>query len=180
MVGLAWPLLAILAGFVGGALAAHQLQMRGLWATHLIVPDPARLWLFSSRPGLTVRVKNSAWSMVKACVLVAASARDNHTACADPTRLRTLERPPLSRTDSTISMMLPCWGGCWLCVRWIEIPSTSSFSPPGARSGHLLEEAEMGLESFHLEGSRPSAAAETMAPVAAACCRRIRSSSRIT
>src|SRR5260370_41985048 len=96
MVGLAWPLLAILAGFVGGALAAHQLQMRGLWATHLIVPDPARLWLFSSRPGLTVRVKNSAWSMVKACVLVAASAWAIRAAWTELLRLSNLEGPALA------------------------------------------------------------------------------------
>ena len=44
VLGLGWPLVAILAGFVVGALAAHQLQVRGLCATVLIVPTPARLW----------------------------------------------------------------------------------------------------------------------------------------
>ncbi len=70
VLGLAWPLAAILAGFAAGALAMHQLQVRGLWATHLIVPDPARLWAFSSGPGLAVRAERTAWSMVKAVVLV--------------------------------------------------------------------------------------------------------------
>ena len=53
--GLGWPLGAILLGFVAGALAAHQVQVRGLWATGLLVPDLSRLWTFSSGPGLADR-----------------------------------------------------------------------------------------------------------------------------
>ena len=50
----------------------HQLQVRGLWATRLIVPDPARLWAFGSGPGLAVQAGRVAWSMVKAAMLVIA------------------------------------------------------------------------------------------------------------
>ena len=89
VLGLAWPLAAILGGFAAGALAMHQLQVRGLWATRLIVPDPARLWAFSSGPGLAVRAERSAWSMVKAVVLVTASA---WTIRAGWTRLPAAER----------------------------------------------------------------------------------------
>jgi flagellar biosynthesis protein FlhB len=72
--GLGWPLAAIMAAFVAGALAAHQLQVRGLWATALIAPSPGRLWVFSSEPGLAVRAERAVWSMFKAAALVGAAA----------------------------------------------------------------------------------------------------------
>src|SRR6516165_3868424 len=53
LLGVAWPLGCILAAFAAGALIAHQLQVRGLWATGLIAPDPARLWARGSGPGLS-------------------------------------------------------------------------------------------------------------------------------
>ena len=78
IVGLGWPLAAILAGFAAGALAAHQLQVRGLWATSLDrVPDLSRLWTFSSGPGLAVRAERAGWSMFKAVVLVVAARLDD-------------------------------------------------------------------------------------------------------
>jgi flagellar biosynthesis protein FlhB len=62
------------AGFAAGALSAHQLQVRGLWATVLIVPTPARLWAYSRGPGLAVRAERTAWSVIKGAVLLAVSA----------------------------------------------------------------------------------------------------------
>ena len=58
--GLAWPLAVILGGFAGGALPAHQLQVRGLWATSQIVPDPSRLWRFSKSPAVSTLLFNRA------------------------------------------------------------------------------------------------------------------------
>ena len=49
---LVWPLGVILAGFAASALAVHQLQVRGLWATALIAPSPRRLW----RSGMRLRL----------------------------------------------------------------------------------------------------------------------------
>ena len=86
IVGLGWPLGPILLGFVAGALAAHQLQVRGLWATGLLVPDLSRLWAISSGPGLAVRAERAGWSMVKAAVVVVASP--GRSARAGPTVLR--------------------------------------------------------------------------------------------
>src|SRR5262249_20557315 len=74
VLGLAAPLGAILAGFAAGGLAAHQLQVRGLWASRLIAPDPARLWSPSRGPGLTIRAGRVAWAAVKAVVLVLVAA----------------------------------------------------------------------------------------------------------
>lgn len=74
IVGLGWPLGAILASFVAGALAAHQLQVRGLCAAGLLAPDLSRLWTISSGPGLAVRVERVGWSMVKAFLVMVAFA----------------------------------------------------------------------------------------------------------
>ena len=63
---LGWPLAAILAGFAAGALAAHQIQVRGLCATALIAPSPRRLWALASGPGLAHRAERMAWSTFKA------------------------------------------------------------------------------------------------------------------
>jgi flagellar biosynthetic protein FlhB len=74
VLGPVWPLAAILCAFAGGALVMHQLQVRGLWATRLIIPDPARLWAPASGPGLAVRAERATWSMIKAIVVALASA----------------------------------------------------------------------------------------------------------
>jgi flagellar biosynthetic protein FlhB len=95
--GVAWPLAAILASFAGGALCAHQLQVRGLWATTLVAPDPARLWVFSAGPGLALRFQHSAWSAIKVAVLVAAWAWTIHAGWTELSRLCVLEGPNLAR-----------------------------------------------------------------------------------
>ncbi len=103
---LAWPLLAILAAFSGGALVAHQLQVRGLWATSLVVPDPARLWAFSTGPGLAVRAQNSAWSTIKAAVLLAAAAWTISAGWGDLLRQSSLEGPNLARAAGAVVLHL--------------------------------------------------------------------------
>jgi flagellar biosynthetic protein FlhB len=99
---LAWPLGAILAGFVIGALAAHQLQVRGLWATRLIVPDLTRLWAFSSGQSVAARTGQSGWSAVKAVVLVVASAWTIRAGWSSLLRLSNLEGPNLARAAGQI------------------------------------------------------------------------------
>jgi flagellar biosynthesis protein FlhB len=106
VLGLAWPLAAILAGFAGGALAMHQVQVRGLWSTRLIAPDLARLWAFSSRAGLAAQTERSVWSMVKAIVLVTASAWTIRTAWYDVLRRGGLEGPVLAREAGQVVLQL--------------------------------------------------------------------------
>jgi len=103
---LAWPLGAILAGFGGGALVAHQVQVRGLWAPRLIAPDMARLWAFSSGSSLAVRTGQSGWSAVKAVVLVVASAWTIHVGWSDLLRLSDLEGPNLAQAAGHIVLRL--------------------------------------------------------------------------
>ena len=71
--GLAWPMAAILGGFALAALAAHEAQVRGLWATSQIIPDPKRLWRFSNGQALSTRLVQSLWSVAKGIILVAGS-----------------------------------------------------------------------------------------------------------
>jgi flagellar biosynthetic protein FlhB len=68
------PLGFVIFGFAAASLAAHQLQVRGLFTGRLIAPDPARLWKPGSGPGLGTRSGNVAWATVKAVVLVIVSA----------------------------------------------------------------------------------------------------------
>jgi flagellar biosynthesis protein FlhB len=71
---LAWPLGTILAAFAAGATSAHQLQVRGLWSSRLIAPDPARLWTPGRGPGLGARAGRAGWAALKAVVFVAGLA----------------------------------------------------------------------------------------------------------
>jgi flagellar biosynthesis protein FlhB len=96
-VGLGWPLAAILCGFAAGALAAHQMQVRGLWAIALIAPSPRRLWVFGREPGLAVRAERGVWSIFKAAVLVVAALWTIRTGWSDVLRLGDLEGPGLAR-----------------------------------------------------------------------------------
>jgi flagellar biosynthetic protein FlhB len=102
VLGLVWPLAAILAGFAAGALAAHQLQVRGLWAPSLLVPDAARLWGFSSGQSAGTRAQRVMWSVAKSAVLVAASAWSIRAGWTDLLRLGGLEGPALARTAGQI------------------------------------------------------------------------------
>ena len=102
VLGLIWPLAAVLSGFAAGALAAHQLQVRGLWTPRLLVPNPARLWAFSSGQSAGTRVERAMWSLVKATALVAALAWAIRTGWNDALRLGGLEAPALVQTAGRV------------------------------------------------------------------------------
>ncbi len=106
VVGLGWPLAAILLGFVAGALVAHQLQVRGLCATGLLVPDLSRLWTFSSGPGLAVRAERAGWSMVKAFVVIVAFAWTIRAGWTEVLKLGALEGPALARGAGQVVLQL--------------------------------------------------------------------------
>ena len=120
--GLGWPLGSILLGFVAGALAAHQLQVRGLWAPALLAPDLSRLWTLSSGPGLAVRAERVGWSMAKAAVLVVASAWTIRAGWTDVLSLGGLEGPAWRKAPARSCSILPgCWRqSCW-CSGWLTM-----------------------------------------------------------
>jgi flagellar biosynthetic protein FlhB len=70
-ISLATPFGLLLASFAAGALAAHQLQVRGLWATGLLAPDPSRLWSPGRGGGLAAGLERTLWAVVKAVLMVA-------------------------------------------------------------------------------------------------------------
>ena len=105
-VGLGWPLAAILLGFVAGALAAHQLQVRGLCAPGLLSPDITRLWTLSSGPRLAVRAELAGWSMVKAFVVIATSAWAVRAGWTEVLSLGALEGPALARAAGQVVLQL--------------------------------------------------------------------------
>jgi flagellar biosynthetic protein FlhB len=87
----------IVAGFAVGAVAAHQAQVRGLWAVPLIAPDPARLWGFGRGWSLAAGLERSAWALLKALVLGGVSVWAVMAGWGELQRLGELEPPALSR-----------------------------------------------------------------------------------
>ena len=73
MLALSAPLGILLAGFAVGAITAHQLQVRGLWAPALLAPDPARLWNVGRNGGFGAGLERIAWAFVKVAVLAGIS-----------------------------------------------------------------------------------------------------------
>jgi flagellar biosynthesis protein FlhB len=104
-----WPVLTVLAAYATGAFAAHQVQVRGLWATQLIVPDPARLWLYSRRHGISLSVERTLWALVKTACVVIASVLAVRAAWGDVLRLGGLEGGALVRAA----------GQVWIRAAWI-------------------------------------------------------------
>jgi flagellar biosynthesis protein FlhB len=102
ILGVAWPLAAILGGFAGGAFAAHQLQVRGLWATSQIVPDASRLWRFSKGPGPSTLLAQSTWSLAKGIILVAVAGCAFGAGWSDFLRQSSLESPALAQAAGQI------------------------------------------------------------------------------
>ncbi len=118
---LLWPLGAILGGFGGAAAAAHQFQVRGLWATSQIVPDPRRLWSFSNGAGLSARFVQSTWSVAKGIIVVAASAWALRAGWSDFLRQSDLEGPRLAQAAGQI-VLRTSWtlGGVMLALGLVD------------------------------------------------------------
>src|SRR5207253_2411193 len=53
----ALPLGTIALGAAAAAIAAHQIQVKGLWVPSLLAPDLTRLCAFGRGPGLAARAK---------------------------------------------------------------------------------------------------------------------------
>jgi len=96
VMAVAVPLGVILTGFAAGAVAAHQLQVRGLWAIGLIAPDPTRLWILGRGGGMTAGFERIGWSVIKAVVLAGVSCWAIRAQWAEIQRLSGLEFPALA------------------------------------------------------------------------------------
>src|SRR4051794_29173737 len=96
VLAMAAPLGVILAGFAVGAIAAHQLQVRGLWAVALLAPDPARLWGLGRGVNLAAGFERLTWALLKALVLAGVSAWAVRAGWGELQRLGELEPAALS------------------------------------------------------------------------------------
>jgi flagellar biosynthetic protein FlhB len=105
-VGLGLPLAAIASAFATGAVIAHQLQVRGLWAPVLITPRLGRLWMRAGDSGLSHRIERFVWSVVKASAVVLAFGWAIRAGWVDVFRLVELEGPALARGTGAIALKL--------------------------------------------------------------------------
>jgi flagellar biosynthetic protein FlhB len=105
---LVWPLGLILLAFAAGALTAHQLQVRGLWAPRLVIPDPKRLWTprSSSAFGLASRAERSVWSTIKAAVIIAATVWTIAACWSELLMLGGMETPNLAHAAGRMVLYL--------------------------------------------------------------------------
>ena len=95
-VGVAGPVLAVVGASAAGAFAAHQAQVRGLWAPGLLAPDPARLWAAGQGGGLVERAGRGLWSVAKAAVVVVVAAWVVSSGWEEFSRLSALDTPELA------------------------------------------------------------------------------------
>jgi len=96
----AWPLAIIVAGAATAAVAAHQVQVGGLWVPSLLAPDPTRLWTFGRGPGLAGRGTRGAWGLVKAVLVVAVAVLSLSTSAPGRQRLGGLEPHALAAASA--------------------------------------------------------------------------------
>jgi flagellar biosynthesis protein FlhB len=96
-VGVAGPVLTVLGAAAVGAFAAHQAQVRGVWAPHLLAPDPTRLWAGGAGEDLGTRAVRGFWSLAKAVLVVAVAAWVVHSARNQLAGLSNLTTPALAR-----------------------------------------------------------------------------------
>lgn len=99
---IAAPLGMILGGFLVGAFAAHQAQVRGLWAPALIAPDASRLGRVGRGGGLSGRFERSVWSVVKVVILTAVAWWGLQSRWGDLHRLSLLDFPSAAQSAAAV------------------------------------------------------------------------------
>jgi flagellar biosynthetic protein FlhB len=76
--GAAWNVLrslgVIVAGVALSLVAAHQLQVGGLWLPGLLAPDPNRLWAGALGTSVLERAERGAWSLAKTMIILSVAA----------------------------------------------------------------------------------------------------------
>ncbi len=145
-----WPLAAILGGFAGAALAAHEFLVRGLWATSRIVPDPKRLWNLAKGPGLSTRFVQFVWSAAKGIVVIAVAAWVFRSGWHDFLRQSGLEGPRLAqaaahivlRTSWTLAGVLLALGLVDYGLRYRRFETMLRTSPEEQREDQRVMEGD--------------------------------------
>lgn len=101
------PLALVIAAYTLAALAAHQAQVRGLWAPALLAPDLARLWTPGRGADLGGRLRRGLWTLFKTSVIVVVAAWLLRADWSNLQRLAALDPPALARAaGSTLQHLL--------------------------------------------------------------------------
>ncbi len=94
---IAWPIGQIVAAFALAAAVAHLAQTRLLWTPGRLAPDVARLWAVGQGGGLGDRLARGAWSLARACLVVAVAAWFVRNEWLTTCQLADAETPVLAR-----------------------------------------------------------------------------------
>lgn len=171
----ALPLAMIVGGFAAGSIAAHQFQVRGLWAPIHIAPDVSRLWNLSGEigAGLGARVERNAWAVIKAGVLIGAGTWTIRAAWIEILRASQLDVPDLARSagaivlhqSTVLAIALGALGGIDYMLRYWRFEAMLRTTQQQQREDQRLVEGDLSLRSRRrqLAGARRADGAEILA-----------------
>ena len=155
VMALALPLGVVSLAFAAGAVAVHQLQVRGLWAVGLIAPDPARLWVFGREGALAAGIERFAWSVIKAVVLVTVSSWAIRAEWAQIQRVSDLEFPALSiaaghaliQPAMALAMVMMVLGLADYGLRYLRYEAMLRTTPQEQREDLRVMEGDVSLRA---------------------------------
>jgi flagellar biosynthetic protein FlhB len=155
VMAVAGPLGVILGGVLAGALAAHQMQVRGLWAPALVAPDPARLWALGREGVLAARLERAAWVVIKAIVLVAASVWAVRAQWAELQHLSELEASALAgaagltvlQPARVLGIIMLGLGLVDFGLRYLRFEATLRTTPQEQREDQRVMESDPSLRA---------------------------------
>jgi flagellar biosynthetic protein FlhB len=149
------PLGLVLAGFAAGAVAAHQLQVRGLWAVALVAPDSARLWAPGRGSNLAAGLERTAWAILKALVLAGVSIWAVRSGWGELQGLGELEPSALSSAAGQAILRPGCVFGAAMLVlgladyglRYQRFEATLRTTPEEHREDQRVMEGDLSLRA---------------------------------
>jgi flagellar biosynthetic protein FlhB len=152
---LAPPLAIIVAGFGAGAIAAHQLQARGLWAMALIAPDPTRLWTFGRAGSAAAGFETMAWAVIKGGVLVSVSIWALRAEWHAIELLSAVETSALAGAAANLMFKCAFFVGVVMLVlgvadyglRYMRFEAMLRTTPQEQREDHRVMEGDLSLRS---------------------------------
>lgn len=149
------PLLGLLGGVAVVMAMVHQVQVGGLWAPALLVPDPARLLGGAGGADLLAQAGRGVWTAVKAVILTGVAVLLLRARWGDLTALA--EASPTSLASGAAGLLrslLLTFGGVtlalgavdyWLC--WQRVEALLRLTPDEYREDLRAADGDPGLRS---------------------------------
>ena len=161
----AGPLGMIAGGAVVAAVAAHQAQVRGLWAPSLLAPDAARLW-GGFGGGFLSRSARGAWALAKAAALVAVASWAIRAGLAEFGRAGGLEPHDLARASGSslkdavilLSLAMAGLGLLDFAMQWGRLEAQLRLTPDEYREEMRSLDGDPALRSRRRRAARDRAA----------------------